>query len=195
MINTQLKNSARLSQLMRWTRIFLIIGLLLGMLGLVTLMAQVGTGSPNPAPRNSGERQELSVRGQIEREGYEQPYGKTDNEIRANLKIEGKTADVVGYNRQTDRWLVAESKGGDIDSAYNQLKNTVKFLTRNNPQIEVGRIDLRIYTNAQQYARLSEADIAGWRISSQSQLGWVGEANEWLFADVEGINILVFLAP
>lgn len=195
MINTQSKNSARLSQLMRWTRILFIIGLLLGLLGLVTLMAQVGTSSPNPEPRNSGERQELSVRGQIEREGYEQPYGKTDNEIRTSLKIEGKTADVVGYNRQTDRWLVAESKGGNIEAATKQLENTFNHLIKGNPEI-AGKVDFRLYTNQMQLDKLLSQDgLAGWRMR-EGFLGWIDDAtNTWHFWESQGLRIAVLLAP
>lgn len=179
-------------------RLFIAIALLLALLGAMGLLAQlarVSTGDSNPDPRDSGEHQEISVRSQLEREGYEQPYGKTDAEIRANLKIEGKAADVVGYNPKTGRWLVAESKGGDIDSAFKQVKNTFEFLQRKNPQLDLKQIDLRIYTSSKHFARLSEADIAGWRINPQYELGWVGESNEWIFASVEGIKVLVYLAP
>lgn len=179
-------------------RLFIAIALvlaLLGAMGLVAQLARVSTGDPNPDPRDNGERQEVSVRSQLEREGYEQLYGKTHAEIRANLKIEGKAADVVGYNPKTGRWLVAESKGGDIDGAFKQVENTFEFLQRKNPQLDLKQVDLRIYTSSKHFARLSEADIAGWRINVQGELGWVGESNEWLFADIQGIKVLVYLAP
>ena len=164
-------------------------------MGLVAQLARVSTGDPNPDPRDNGEHQELSVRSQLEREGYEQPYGKTDAEIRVNLKIDGKAADVVGYNPKTSRWLVAESKGGDIEGATKQLANTFKHLLRSNPNVS-GRVDLRLYTNQAQYSKmLTEDGLAGWRIRD-GYLGWIEqETNTWTFWEEQGVRATVFSAP
>ena len=74
-----------------------------------------------------GQAQELRVREVLQKEGYEQPLGNIDTAIRQNLGLkanEGKIADFVGRNSANDRWLVAESKGGDLRSAVRQLRIT-----------------------------------------------------------------------
>src|SRR5712692_5165517 len=76
--------------------------------------------------------QEEQVRAALARQ-YTQPYGATDNAIRNALGMRGPTADFVGHNAQTGRWLIAESKGSDLWKAYEQLQNTAKGLLTKQP--------------------------------------------------------------
>ena len=102
-----------------------------------------------------GEAQEERVRQQLVAEGYQQPYGTTDIEIRRNLGILGKCADFVGYHARLDRWLIAESKGNDMQSALEQIESTLHALIAT--EVSAAKhIELRIYTNQQQYERLTK---------------------------------------
>lgn len=134
-----------------------------------------------------------SVRNLLRSE-YEQKYGESDAAIRKGLGIKGRTADFVGYNSKSGRWLVAESKGGDFDSAFKQLTNTVRGLIKDQPG-SAGSIDLRIYTNANQFSKLGSEGVGGWRISGDGFLGWLDEYGAWNYAEVNGIKISVLQAP
>lgn len=178
----------------------LLLALLIGLVALAVFAAEAETGSggaaaPNPRdPR--GQPQEDAVRDSIRKEGYEQPYGKTDTEIRTNLNIEGKTADIVGYHPGKDHWLIAESKGGNLDVAYAQLKNTAEHLVAREPT-SLGKIEMRIYAKADQYAKFfaEPYNISGWRLS-ESYLGWIDEATgKWTYAELVGSRIVVLAAP
>ncbi|MDQ5825227.1 MAG: hypothetical protein M3441_13625 [Chloroflexota bacterium] len=106
-----------------------------------------------PEGMTPGEEQEQRMRRLLVDQGYEQPYGTTDAEIRQNLQISGHCADFVGYNPQTDRWLIAESKGSDLWSAEVQLANTLVALLALRP-LDHLKLELQIYTNPSQYSRL-----------------------------------------
>ncbi len=67
-----------------------------------------------PDEQQLGQAQEDRVRSRLASQGYTQPFGISDNEIRLNLDFAGKCADFVGYNHHVDKWLVAESKGNNI---------------------------------------------------------------------------------
>jgi hypothetical protein len=169
----------------------------------VYLAAQTGMGetispggqNPNPSPEQRGQTQEDAVRDAIQREGYEQPFGTTDAEIRTNLSVQGKTADMVGYHPAQDRWLIAESKGGDIRTAYDQLENTMDALLKRNPSIPSSKVELKIYTNAEQFRKMTQGDLAGWRVDENKYLGWRDIDEVWHYAELKGNRILVQVAP
>jgi len=87
--------------------------------------------------------QEARMRSWLVSLGYQQPYGTTDAEIRRRLGITGKCADFVGYHPEQGRWLVAESKGGDIEAAYLQIANTLQGLLARETAA-VGNTELQI---------------------------------------------------
>jgi len=120
---------------------------------------------------------------------YDQVYGSTDAEIRRGLGITGKTADFLGYEAQQGRWLIAESKGGDLDKAFKQLTNTANGLINKVPDA-ASKLDLRIYMNQIQYDKLVQGDLSGWRVQ-HGLLGWTDEAGKWVHATVNGARILV----
>lgn len=147
-------------------------------------------GKPSP-----GEEQEERVRSQLVAEGYEQPFGASDGEIRRNLGITGKCADFVGYHPQLDGWLVAESKGGDLEKAEAQLKNTLSgLLAKISDAVMI--TDLRVYIRAEQYDKLSNhlpasLSLGGYYLrSNDSYLGNYDESNEWVYRELTGIRIL-----
>ena len=106
-------------------------------------------------------------------QGYEQPYGATDEEIRQSLGVTGPCADFVGYNPQLDKWLIAESKGSDLWAAEIQIANTLMALHLRTPEVG-SKLELSIYTNSSQYGRLNQephgtggyyrqGDFLGWK--------------------------------
>jgi len=143
---------------------------------------------------NHGYDQEQRVRDALTEEGYTQPYGVDDQEVAKNLGIKGKVADFVGYNDEIDSWLIAESKGGNIDHAIKQLENTNAGLTNTRG---VGSTEFRIYTNADQYPKLQGPQgLAGYRVDSNGYLGWIDEfSSEWHYVEVDGVKVLVQMIP
>ncbi|NJM41510.1 MAG: hypothetical protein HC853_12460 [Anaerolineae bacterium] len=178
--------------------LLLVLVVLMGLMrvgGLSEAISPMPPRASDPAPQR-GAVQESSVRDALREEGYEQPFGTSDIEIRANLGMRGKIADFVGYHRETGRWLVAESKGGNIQDAFNQLSNTQKALSTKEPG-SLGVTDLRLYLKPDQYAKLvsEPANIAGWRVQN-GVLGWLEDkTKEWVFAEINGIRVFVFAAP
>jgi hypothetical protein len=141
--------------------------------------------------RRSGEEQEARVRSRLSEQGYEQPYGTSDAEIRQTLGISGKCADFVGYDLKRRRWLIAESKGGDIDSAYYQLKNTMQGLLLAEPEAR-GKTDLHIYTSPENYDVMQnkETGLGGNRLRN-SYLGYFDEKRKWHYVEIEGARVRV----
>lgn len=147
------------------------------------------TVSPNP---NSGFDQEERVR-RLLAEQYEQRLGTSDEAIRSALGIRGKVADFVGYNARQNRWLIAESKGGNIPDAFNQLANTARGLLRKYPRAHV---ELRIYVKAEHYNFLRNGgNFGGYYMNPQGYLGMFDDLRKWEYATVEGIKILLQVAP
>jgi len=135
--------------------------------------------------------QEEAVRRKLIAQGYTQPYGSSDEEIRRNLGIKGKCADFVDYNPELDRWLVGESKGSNVDRAYYQLVNTIEGLLAKEPGAR-GKIDLYIYLDPQNYETLT-TDVRGLS-GNELRGGFLGNYDEhevWHFAEIEGQRIRV----
>lgn len=122
-------------------------------------------------------------------EGYEQPYGSTDSEIRQSLGLRGKCADFVGYNPQKGSWLIAESKGSDLWSAEIQIANTLLALLTREPGAS-GNLELRIYTNRQQYNRLSQdpSGISGYYRQGDF-LGLKPDGKTFYFSEILGYRV------
>jgi RHS repeat-associated protein len=143
-------------------------------------------------PNNWGSKQEQIVRQSLAND-YQQVYGASDAEIRQGLGIQGKVADFVGYNSQQGRWLIAESKGSDIDGAVSQLGNTMNGVLQRTGAA-ANTVELRIYMSTSQYQRLLSDNIGGWRVQD-GYLGWLDDVGQWYWANVNGIRILVEQAP
>jgi hypothetical protein len=119
--------------------------------------------------------------------------GASDEAIRSALGLRGKVADFVGYNARQNRWLIAESKGGNIGDAFDQLANTTKGLLDKYPGAQV---KLRIYVNVEKYSILERGgDLGGYVMNAQRQLGWVNELKQWVDAEIAGVKILALQAP
>ena len=107
--------------------------------------------------------------------------------------LRGKVADFVGYNARTNQWLIAESKGGNLGDAFDQLMNTTKSLLTKYPDAQ---LELRIYVNAEKYEVLRRGgDFGGYAMNTQRLLGWVNELKQWVDAEIAGVKILVLQAP
>ena len=145
------------------------------------------SGDPND-PNQWGPIQEQRLRDMLSKT-YNQRFGTTDAEIRKGLGISGKTADFLGYNAQQNRWLIAESKGGDLGKAYQQLTNTAQGLLSKVPEA-TGNLDLRIYMNATQYGKLTQGLLPGWR-ANNGYLGWLDESDQFVYAIINGAKVLV----
>jgi len=147
------------------------------------------TASPNP---NSGSEQEEKVR-RLLAEQYEQRLGASDEAIRSALGLRGKVADFVGYNARQNRWLIAESKGGNIGDAFDQLANTTRGLLSKYPR---AHLELRIYVKADHYNFLQNGgNFGGYYMNPQGYLGAFDDLRKWEYATVEGIKILLQVAP
>lgn len=147
------------------------------------------TASPNPS---GGFDQEEQVRQMLARQ-YEQRYGDSDEAIRAALNLKGEAADFVGYNAHQNRWLIAESKGTDLEKAFTQLTNTTRGLLQQYPR---AHIELRIYVKAEHLTTLREGgNFGGYYMNAQGYLGIFDELQKWEYAAVEGIKILLQSAP
>src|SRR4051794_12681427 len=105
--------------------------------------------------------QEELVRARLVSQGYLQRYGSSDGEIRRRLGIKGACADFVGFHPQRGMWLIAESKGGNLERAEKQLANTLLGLFSSEPEAAEA-VELRIYMNEQQYTRLRTEGLAGY---------------------------------
>ena len=153
------------------------------------------SGEPaNPGGWDPGKYQEEQIRQQLANRGYQQVHGMNDSEIARNLGIRGKVADFLGYNSQQGRWLIAESKGSDIDTAIKQLENTMQGLLAKNPAVRTGDIDLHIYLNERQFIRFFQAK-EGWGIL-EGKLGYFDyTAQQWTFYEINGVPIYVYVAP
>lgn len=112
-----------------------------------------------PDSQKQGEAQEASVRARLSSQGYTQPYGLSDDEIRKGLGMRGKCADFLGYHPQLDEWLIPESKGSDMDAAYEQLNNTMKGLLAKQ-SVARGKIVLQVHISSQNYTFLSRDGMA-----------------------------------
>ena len=132
--------------------------------------------------------QEARMRRLLVSQGYQQPYGTTDAEIRRRLGITGKCADFVGYHPGRGMWLIAESKGGNIDLAEEQLRNTLRGLLEAVPEA-IEALEFWIYINQRQYNKLSEHELAGYFL----QNGFLGffEKQVFRFTTIEGVRIHV----
>jgi hypothetical protein len=133
--------------------------------------------------------QEARMRRWLVSQGYQQSYGTTDAEIRRRLGISGKCADFVGYHPQQGNWLIAESKGGDIEAAYLQITNTLQGLLARE-SAAVGNTKLQIFISAQQYERLSLHGLSGYFVRD----GFLGNEDEqdvfhFILLDGERIQI------
>jgi hypothetical protein len=148
-----------------------------------------------------GSFQEQRVRETLVNDGYEQPFGSSDAEIRTSLNIQDKTADFVGYNRAADRWLVAESKGSDIRGAVDQLGNTVKALFNTDAGATARNTEIRLYTSPEQFSKALQnpesSNGLGGYFSRDGYLGYYNEANEWIYQTINDLDlrIVVQIAP
>ncbi len=146
------------------------------------------TASPNPS--NSGYDQEEKVR-QLLAKQYDQLYGD-EKSIRQFLNLQGKTADFLGHNTNTDQWLIAESKASDLDSAFEQLRNTAQAFVKMKPD---ANFELKLFLDPKNFDILRhEGEIFGWRMNAAGYLGWQPESN-WVDATIQGVKILVQKAP
>lgn len=103
------------------------------------------------------------MRDRLVAEGYVEPFGTSDEEIRRNLSIQGQCADFVGYHPTKGWWIIAESKGSNFWAADIQLANTLTGLLAKQPDA-ANRIELYIFTNPTQFRRLEEhpAGVSGY---------------------------------
>jgi predicted secreted Zn-dependent protease len=141
--------------------------------------------------------------GGVEREQYSQLqaldeggslYGKTDQEIRDRLGERlGRTREQMANERISDlvspkpdgSWIVTESKGGEVDSAFGQLTNTIRLLVQAEPRSS-GRIDARMTVTREALERLGSPEgHQGYCVGSGGQLE-IGKPGASRPARIEG---------
>jgi len=146
------------------------------------------TASPNPG---KGFDQQEKVR-QLLAKQYDTLYAD-EASIQKLLNLRGPTADFLGRNSATNRWLIAESKASDIDKAWNQLQNTTQAFVRAQRGTD---FEIRSYLDTRTFARFSDPEIkVGWLINSEGHLGWIGDSQEFVYGVIEGAKVLVLVAP
>jgi len=133
----------------------------------------------------SGTIQESNVRLSVIDDGNQLIHGVTDEAVREELcrlarqnnpqlQIRSRrVCDIVAYNPTTNSYILAESKGGDMESAVLQLQSTNTLLQQANPGAQIG--EFRIYTSDSNYVRLNNMDIdndalAGYRVDRNGYL-------------------------
>lgn len=121
--------------------------------------------------------------------------GTSDDHVRTYLGLsqKSKIADILGTNKVTGRWLVAESKGNRMDTAVNQLRVTVDGLLNKHPSAG-GQIDLRIYTNELQWNRIinDPRGLGGYKLDPNGFLGYFDDTlGTWVYEEIHGMRILV----
>ncbi len=145
------------------------------------------TGNPNPS---GGFDQEERVRQMLAKQ-YDRLYAD-EKAIRQFLNLRGKVADFVGHNSITDQWLIAESKASDLDSAFEQLRNTAQAFVKLKPD---AHFELKLFLDSKNFDILRrEGEILGWRMNAANYLGWQPEST-WVDATIQGVKILVQKAP
>jgi hypothetical protein len=160
-----------------------------------------GTPDSSAESRSPGLAQEERVRTHLRYEGYTEPYGADDTEIARQLGI-GKTgdrADIVMQHGETGRWLVAESKGGNMGKAVKQIENTANALR--NEGVALDEMDFSVYTNEMQYEKLQQPPdgVGGYLMNDEGYLGWFNYADDgtveaWQYAEVNNKRIRVHKA-
>jgi hypothetical protein len=146
---------------------------------------------------NPGGGQENRVRDKFNQQGYQESYGSSDEDIRKNLGMSGKCADVVANDPQTGKWVIAESKGTRVEDALKQIRNTANGLINKEP-LAAGNIAAEIYVGQSQYNALSGTGLYGYRIDQSGFLYYI-EFNvsppQVIYELVDGQKVLVNLAP
>ena len=158
-----------------------------------------GASSPPPIrPSSSAEdfAREARVRRALDRERWEQVLGEDDTAIARALRIQNqRCADFVGVRGDAE-WLVAESKGSDIDHAARQLENTLRGIRAKG--LPVKSVELRIYFKPDVWARLTSVDPTisnfGYKVINDV-IVLSGENDEWVQLVIDGIKVQGFLAP
>lgn len=170
------------------------------LLHLVSAFEVAGSASPQPpirpSPSAKDSAREARVRRLLEDEKWEQVLGEDDQAIAKALRIQNQAcADFAGVQGDAE-WLVAESKGSDIDHAARQLENTLRGIRAKG--LPVKSVELRIYFKPDVWARLTSVDPTisnfGYKVINDV-IVLSGENDEWVQLVIDGIKVQGFLAP
>ena len=180
------------------TLAMVLIALLL--LRLLSAFEVAGSASPQPpirpSPSAKDSAREARVRRLLEDEKWEQVLGEDDQAIAKALRIQNQAcADFAGVQGDAE-WLIAESKGSDIDHAARQLENTLRGIRAKG--LPVKSVELRIYFKPDVWARLTSVDPTisnfGYKVINDV-IVLSGENDEWVQLVIDGIKVQGFLAP
>ena len=170
------------------------------LLRLVSALEVAGSASPQPpirpSPSAKDSAREARVRRLLEDEKWEQVLGEDDQAIAKALRIQNQAcADFAGVQGDAE-WLIAESKGSDIDYAARQLENTLRGIRAKG--LPVKSVELRIYFKPDVWARLTSVDPTisnfGYKVINDV-IVLSGENDEWVQLAIDGIKVQGFLAP
>ena len=75
-----------------------------------------------------------------------------------------------------------------------QLQNTTEALLKIHPD---AKIELRLFLDTRNFNLLEgSGEVYGWRMNGQRHLGWINRGTlQWVDALIEGVNIVVQIAP
>ena len=170
------------------------------LLHLLSAFEVAGSASPQPpirpSPSAKDSAREARVRRLLEDEKWEQVLGEDDQAIAKALRIQNQAcADFAGVQGDAE-WLIAESKGSDIDHAARQLENTLRGIRAKG--LPVKSVELRIYFKPDVWARLTSVDPTisnfGYKVINDV-IVLSGENDEWVQLVIDGIKVQGFLAP
>ena len=142
-----------------------------------------------------GIEREERVRSKVTSEGFDQPLGASDADIRRQLGLppDSKVADVVG--KRGDLWRIAESKGGNVEDAVKQVTNTADALVAKHPEA-AGKLELEVYVKPEVYKKLESGQHIGGYYMRDGKLGVeIDEAGTFQVATAQGAPIKILAAP
>ena len=143
-----------------------------------------------------GIEREERVRSKVTGEGFDQPLGGSDADIRRKLGLpeNSKVADIVG--KRGDQWRIAESKGGNIEDAVAQVRNTADALVRTHPEA-AGKLELEVYVKPEVFKKLESGQrVGGGYYMRDGKLGVeIDDMGTFEFAMAHGAPIKILAAP
>jgi RHS repeat-associated protein len=114
---------------------------------------------PVDAADESDDAREIRARNSLVAEGY-LVAGASDTDTKKLLgvaKSGERVADILAAHLVTGKYVIAESKGGDIDTGIDQLSQTLERLETNVRRAK-GNTELRMYMKEEQFNKIIDKD-------------------------------------
>ena len=142
-----------------------------------------------------GIEREERMRSKIVGEGFDQPLGTSDADIRKQLGLpeDSPMANFVG--KRGDQWRIAESKGGNINDAVTQVTETAEALVGKHPEA-AGKLELEVYVKPEVFKNLESGQRIQNYVLKDGKLGFeIDDAGTVQFLEIQGAPVKVLPAP